>query len=77
MALFQICGFADGGELARPPQTAMALAAAADEALPRSFSSLDEALLQRMVAARLSPQMLSLLMADAERASFDSISHLT
>jgi len=51
------------------PQKAMTLAAGAQEASPRSYSSPDEALLQRMAAARLSPQLLSLLMADAERVS--------
>ena len=53
------------------PQKAMAAAAAVEEVSPRSFSSLDEALLQRMAAARLSPQLLSLLMADAERVRFN------
>jgi hypothetical protein len=45
----------------------MAAAAAAEDAAPRSYSSLDEALLQRMAATRLTPQLLAVLMGSAEQ----------
>ena len=36
-------------------------------AVPHTYSSLDDALLQRMAATRLTPQLLSALMAAADR----------
>ena len=54
-----------------PPllQKALAAAAAASYAAPRSYSSLDEALLQRMAATRLTPQLLAVLMGSADQVS--------
>lgn len=51
------------------PQAMAAMAASAGEGVPRSYSSLDEALLQRMAAARLTPQLLSALMHGVEQVS--------
>ena len=46
---------------------AMMAAAAEEEAVPRSYSSLDEALVQRMAATRLTPQLLAVLMGNADQ----------